>query len=612
VDRIALDPHLAGCLWIRALQFRPLGGVARGFVRDFFMSLLDFVVLIGSMVGIAVYGIWRARGRRDLETYLRGNPNVGWGTIGISVMATQASAITFMSTPGQGYQDGLGFVQNYFGMPLALIIVAAVFLPMYRRLNVYTAYEFLGRRFDAKTRLLGAGLFLLQRGLAAGITIYAPAIILSTMLGWSLDLTIVCSGVLVIVYTVMGGSQAVNVTQKYQMGIIFGGMITAFVILLSKLPASLSLSDALTVAGGFKKLQAVDFSLDPNRRYTLWSGLLGGLFLSLSYFGTDQSQVQRYISGASLRESRLGLMFNAVLKIPMQFFILLLGVLLFVFYQFEQPPIFFNRIAWNSAAQHDSSGRLRGLEQSFASEHAQKEQLIQSWLLARRNADPTAEAGARERAVAAHERSETLRAEAKSALAAAHPGAKANDSDYVFITFVLEHLPHGVVGLVVAAFFAAALSSKSAELSALGSTTTVDFYRHLLKRQVADSHYVTASKWFTLLWGVIALGFALFANLVENLIQAVNIVGSVFYGVVLALFLVAFFLRRVGGTAIFWAALAAQALVFVLYFTLNISYLWYNVIGCVACVLLSLMIQTALGANDGSGMIPAVADGTRR
>jgi len=325
------------------------------------MSLLDFVVLIGTLVGIAAYGLWRTRGPHSLSTYLKGDQTLGWATIGFSVMATQASAITFISTPGQGYQDGLGFVQNYFGMPLALIIVAAVFLPMYRRLKVYTAYEFLGRRFDAKTRLLGAALFLLQRGLAAGITIYAPAIILSTVLGWRLDLTIVLSGLLVIIYTASGGSDAVSHTQKFQLAIIAGGMVTAFIVLLVKLPAHLSLIDALTVAGGFKKLEAVDFSLDVHLRYTLLSGLLGGLFLSLAYFGTDQSQVQRYISGASLRESRLGLMFNAVFKIPMQFAILLLGALLFVFYQFEPPPVFFNEAAWKVAVNHDSGEHLRSI-----------------------------------------------------------------------------------------------------------------------------------------------------------------------------------------------------------------------------------------------------------
>ena len=560
------------------------------------MSLLDFVVLIGTLVGIAAYGLWRTRGPHSLSTYLKGDQTLGWATIGFSVMATQASAITFISTPGQGYQDGLGFVQNYFGMPLALIIVAAVFLPMYRRLKVYTAYEFLGRRFDAKTRLLGAALFLLQRGLAAGITIYAPAIILSTVLGWRLDLTIVLSGLLVIIYTASGGSDAVSHTQKYQLAIIAGGMVTAFIVLLVKLPAHLSLIDALTVAGGFKKLEAVDFSLDVHRRYTLWSGLLGGLFLSLAYFGTDQSQVQRYISGASLRESRLGLMFNAVFKIPMQFAILLLGALLFVFYQFEPPPVFFNEAAWKVAVNHDSGEHLRAIEQQFAAVHAQKQQLIRTWLDAKHAGDRPAESAARALALTANERSEAVRAEAKTALLAAAPRTQTNDSDYVFITFVLAHLPHGVIGLLVAAFFAAALSSKAAELNALGSTTTIDFYRHVLKRQATDAHYVAASKCFTLLWGLVALAFALFANLAENLIQAVNIVGSIFYGVMLALFLVAFFVRWVSGTAVFWAALAAQTLVFVLYFSLSISYLWYNFIGCAACVLLSVLLQALLGS----------------
>jgi Na+/proline symporter len=562
------------------------------------MSPLDFVVLIGSMLAIAAYGVWRTRGPQNLNDYVKGDPKLGWLAIGISVMATQASAITFISTPGQGYQDGLGFVQNYFGMPVALILIAAVFLPMYRKLNVFTAYEFLGRRFDTKTRLLGAFLFLLQRGLAAGITIYAPAIILSTMLGWRLDVTIILSGSLVIIYTVMGGSEAVTLTQKYQLAVIFGGMVTAFIVLLANLPPHLSLTDALVVAGGFNRMRAVDFSLDLRQRYTLWSGLLGGFFLSLSYFGTDQSQVQRYLSGASLRESRFGLMFNAVLKIPMQFFILLLGVLVFVFYQFERPPIIFNHAAWASALAHGSPEKLRSLDLQYARVHQQKEELIRQWLAAKHRGDPQAEAEARMGAHAAFEHSESIRAEAKSSLLADGSHATTNDSDYVFITFVLDHLPHGVIGLLVAAFFAAALSSKAAELNALGATTTVDFYQHLLKREASDAHYVTASKWFTLFWGLVALAFALFASLVENLIQAVNIVGSVFYGVVLALFLVAFFVRRVGGTAIFCAALAAQTLVFVLYFSLNISYLWYNFIGCAACVLFSLLIQAALGPNS--------------
>jgi Na+/proline symporter len=562
------------------------------------MSPLDFVVLIGSMVGIALYGLWRTRGVRDLSGYLKGDQKMGWAAIGISVMATQASAITFISTPGQGYESGLGFVQNYFGMPLALVIIAAVFLPIFRRLNVYTAYEFLGRRFDAKTRLLGAALFLVQRGLGAGITIYAPAIILSTVFGWQLSLTILLSGLLVIVYTVAGGSQAVTVTHKYQMAVIFGGMATAFIVLLARLPASLT--DALTVAGGFNKLEAVDFSPDIHRRYTFWSGLLGGVFLMLSYFGTDQSQVQRYISGSSLRESRLGLMFNAVFKIPMQFLILLLGVLVFVFYQFERPPVYFNQAAWHARIQQGSAEPFHSLEQRFDAAHAEKQRWIRAWLDARHSGNRTAEAQARAEAVAAHAKSEAVRAEAKAAMEQApHSGMKSNDADYVFITFILQQLPHGVIGLLVAAFFAAALSSKSAELNALGSTTTIDFYRHIVRRDATDAHYLLASKWFTLLWGLFALAFALFANVMtENLIQAVNIVGSVFYGVVLGLFLVAFFVKQVGGTAVFWAALAAQTLVFVLYARTTIGYLWYNLIGCAACVLFSLLLQALISSTS--------------
>jgi Na+/proline symporter len=370
-------------------------------------------------------------------------------------------------------------------------------------------------------------------------------------------------------------------------------MATAFVVLLARLPSGLSCADVLTVAGTFHKLNAVDFSPDLHRRYTFWSGIFGGLCLSLAYFGTDQSQVQRYLSGASLRESRLGLMFNAVCKIPMQFLILLLGVLLFVFYQFEAPPVFFNQSAWRAAAGKDS-GNFRAAEQKFAAVHAEKEQSIRDWLDARRRGDSAEETRARQRALDANLRSEAIRQEARTSLRAADPHAQTNDGDYVFITFILAHLPHGIIGLLVAAFFAAALSSKAAELSALGSTTSVDFYRHLVRRDAGDAHYVRASKWFTALWGLVALGFALFAHLQENLIQAVNIIGSVFYGVVLGLFLVAFFLKWVRGTAVFAAALLAQALVFALYFTLNISYLWYNLIGCLACVLLSLIAQSLM------------------
>jgi Na+/proline symporter len=564
---------------------------------------LDYAVLLGTMLGIAVYGMWKARLRHSLSDYLRSDHVVGWGTIGLSVMATQASAITFLSTPGQAYESGLAFVQNYFGLPIALIIVAAVFLPIYRRLKVYTAYEYLGHRFDGKTRLLGAGLFLLQRGLASGITIYAPAIILSTVLGWRQDLTIVLTGLFVIIYTVAGGNDAVSITQKWQMGVIFAGLVAAFVVVAVKLPAGLGLGGALSVAGAFGKLQAVDFSVDIDKRYTLWTGLLGGVFLSLSYFGTDQSQVQRYLSGTSLRQSRLGLMFNAVLKIPMQFFILLLGALVFVFYQFDTPPVVFNHAAWAAHAGGETGARLHALAADYDTAHAAQRARIDAWLAARRVGDPAAVTQTRAAMLTAHQRTTALQAEARRDLAAAGGRTTTNDADYVFITFVLEQMPHGVIGLLIALIFAAAVSSLASELAALGETTTVDFYRHVWRPDQSDGHYVRASRWFTTLWGAVAILFALFANLVENLIQAINILGSVFYGVMLGLFLVAFFLRPVRGTAVFWAAVAAQALVFGLYFSLTISYLWYNLIGCAACMGFSLILQALLG----NGHRPAAA-----
>ncbi len=556
------------------------------------MNALDYAVLLSTMLGIAAFGIWRMRGRQDLNTYLKGAGNTKWFVIGLSVMATQASAVTFLSTPGQGYQDGLGFVQNYFGAPFALIVISIFFLPIYRKLNVYTAYEFLGRRFDTKTRLLGAALFLLQRGIGAGITIYAPAIVLSTVFGWRLDLTILFSGLVVIVYTVAGGTDAVTLTQKYQIGVIFAGMIAAFCVLIAKLPAWLSFSDAMTVAGGMHKLNAVDFSISLKPRYTFWSGLIGGMFLALAYFGTDQSQVQRYISGASLRESRLGLMFNAVCKIPMQLFILMLGVMLFVFYQIQPPPIVFNQSAWNAQLQHDPDHHLQTLERQFTEIHREKEQLIRDWLNAKHTAS---EAQSRDKVLAASAAAEKLQDEAKKAM-----GGKASEADYVFITFILKYLPHGLIGLLVAAFFAAALSSKAAELNALGSTTTVDLYRHIIRREASDAHYVIASKCFTVFWGLVALSFALFANMVENLVQAANIVGSVFYGVPLALFLVAFFIPFIGGTEVFCSAIISQVLVILLYFTLSISYLWYNLIGCAACVFLSLVFRIFFGGRPST------------
>lgn len=548
------------------------------------MTPLDYAVVILTLVSIAAFGVWKSRDSRDLEGYLQAGHSLPWATIGLSVMATQASAITFLSTPGLGYEDGLRFVQNYLGLPIAMVIICAVFLPIYRRLKVYTAYEYLGHRFDQKTRRLGASLFLLQRGLAAGITLYAPAIILSTVFGWQLDATILLAGLLVIGYTVSGGTKAVSLTQKWQMSVILLGMGVAFLTLLHQLSQHVSMTQALTIAGQMGKLEAIDFSFSLSERYNFWSGLLGGTFLALSYFGTDQSQVQRYLSGRSLAASRLGLLFNAVLKIPMQFTILLLGALLFVFYQFEKPPIYFKQSDWQQVKQGRYGAEARELEQSFSANFESKRESLQSWGSA---VEPS-----REEALRLADREKELRQQAKALVKRHDPGLETKDSDYVFITYVLGFLPKGLVGLLVAVIFCAAMSSTASELNALASTAVVDFYRPLLRPEAEAPHYLLVSKLFTAGWGMVALGFALYAHLVENLIEAVNILGSLFYGVVLGLFLVAFFFKKVGADSVFWSAILSQILVLVLFFRFDIGYLWFNVIGCLLTILFSLVRES--------------------
>jgi Na+/proline symporter len=545
---------------------------------------LDYVVLFGTLLAIAIYGWWKTRGDRDLGHYLHGDSSIRWGTIGLSVMATQASAITFLSTPGQAYESGMSFLQNYFGLPFALIVVCAVFIPIYHRLKVVTAYEYLGQRFDQKTRLLGAFLFLLQRGLAAGITIYAPAIILSALLGWNLRLTILLSGLFVVIYTTSGGTTAVSHTNKWQMAVILAGMALAFGLIVCRLPPEVSFLDAVSVAGKMGKLNAVDFSLDPERRYTFWSGLLGGFFLALSYFGTDQSQVQRYLAGGSLTAGRLGLIFNAVCKLPMQFFVLFTGVMVFVFFQFEKPPLFFNRPAYERVAQTEARGKLAALEARYDQAFTEKRSAV-------RGLTRTADATTTSSVIMSQKKIDKIRGEAKQILKGADPKLETNDADYVFITFVLRYLPHGIIGLLIAVIFCAGMSSSASEMNALGSTTVVDFYRPLLYPNGSDRHYLLVSRLCTALWGGVAIAFAVFANLVENLIQAINILGSIFYGSILGIFLVAFFLRFVRGSAVFFAAIASQTLVLVLFYNTKIGYLWYNLIGCVTVLLLSAGLQ---------------------
>ena len=558
------------------------------------MTLLDWLVLIGTIAFIVVWGIWKTRGARTSAEYLRGNYEMRWTTIGLSVMATQASAITFLSVPGQAYEDGMRFVQFYFGLPLAMVIISAVFIPIYYRLKVLTAYEYLESRFDLKTRLLGAFLFLIQRGLASGITLYAPAIILSTLLGWPLEPTIVVMGGVVIFYTVSGGSRAVSQTQKQQMVVMMAGMVVAALVIIWRLPEHVSFGRAVDVAGAFGRLNVVSFDLDFKDRYNFWSGITGGLFLSLSYFGTDQSQVGRYLAGRSISESRLGLLFNGVLKIPMQFLILFVGILVFVFYQFSTPPLLFNDSLRTRVQATEQAGDLAAIESKWTQAHAAKQAEVERYLVALESGDGSAEATARERLKEAAKATDTLRKDAKAVISRALPKAETKDSDYIFITFVKKWLPSGLFGLLVAVILSAAMSSIASELTALGATTTVDFYRRVIRRDASDRQVLVASKAFTILWGLVAIAFASFASLLDNLIQAVNILGSIFYGTVLGLFLVAFFLKHVRGHAVFIAALISQTTVVVLFMASSIGYLWYNVIGCSLVVALSLTLQMAM------------------
>jgi SSS family transporter len=554
------------------------------------VNRLDYFVLFATILAIPLYGLWRTRGSASLGQYLKGDASIQWATIGLSVLATQAGPITFLSMPGQAYESGIGFIQNYFGQPLALIVVCAVFVPIYQRLRVYTAYQYLGQRFDRKTQLLGAFLFLVQRGIAAGITIYAPAIILSALLGWRLDLTIWLAGGLVIIYTVVGGTKIVSITQRYQMIVILVGMAIAFGIAVYRLSHDLSFGSTLSVAGKMGKLEAVDFSVDPHKRYTFWSGLIGGFFLALSYFGADQSQVQRYLAGGSLKESRLGLLFNAAVKVPLQFFILLLGAIVFMFYQFEKPPVYFNQPAYERAMANGYAPQLTVLKTQFDDLFTQKRAAIQALSHVPANERDGALIRVRELDGQARE----LRNQTRAVLTEAGVDPKSKESDYVFITFILQQMPHGIVGLLIAVILCATMSAMAATLNALGSTTAIDLYRPLIRPNASDHHYVVAAKVLTAVWGLIAIGVASFASLVENLIEAGNILGSVFYGSILGLFLAAFFIRRVTGSAVFFAALVAQTLVFILFATTSIGYLWYNFIGCAAVLILAPLLQQTI------------------
>ncbi|HRO98355.1 MAG TPA: sodium:solute symporter [Flavobacteriales bacterium] len=568
------------------------------------MHWLDWTILLGTLGFIVGYGVWRTRRETSSESYLRGGGDERWWAVGLSVMATQASAITFLSTPGQGYLDGLGFVQFYFGLPLAMLVINHVFIPLYYKWKVYTAYEFIGKRFDARTRLLTAGLFLIQRGLAAGITIYAPSIILSKVLHWPLSWTCVFIGTLVILYTTTGGAKAVGVTHKQQMAVMFGGLFVAFGLVVWYLREHIGFVESLQLASALGKTDVIDTSFDPSNKYTLWSGLIGGFFLQLAYFGTDQSQVQRYLSGQNVQQAQRGLWMNALLKVPMQFFILLTGVLVFVFYLFNQAPVH-----WNSAnveamaAEAQGRGEMYVMNRDDATtqrvreatdlqhEHAANATAIttaaNAWVDAHRAGEPTDNEQLTTALAEDTRLREAYRAEVKANL----PAAEANDKDYIFITFIMDHMPIGIIGLLLAMIFSAGMSSTSAELSALATTSVVD----VVKKERTDGEQVRATQWATVLFGLLALAFAALFSLFENLIQAVNIIGSLFYGTILGIFLVAFFLKRVGGTAVFIAALVAQAIILFIHFSeIQIAFLWYNLIAPAIVVVLAAVLQALL------------------
>ena len=546
------------------------------------MHNLDWFILISTILFIVIYGAIKTRKNRNINSFLKGDNSSNWFTIGISVMATQASAITFLSTPGQAYNDGMGFLQFYLGLPLAMIIICIVFVPIYHKLKVFTAYEFLEKRFDKKTRTLGAILFLVQRGLAAGITIFAPSIILSSVLDIDLKLLNIIIGLLVIIYTVSGGTKAVNITQKQQMFVIFFGLFFVFFFIINNLPEQLTTSKLLDYAKVSEKMKILDFSFEPNNRYTFWSGITGGLFLALSYFGTDQSQVQRYISGKSVREIRLGLIFNGIFKIPMQFFILLIGVLVFIFFEFNNSPLNFNPQAVDYLEKNHKLD-FESLKEDYKTLNLEKDEIQRLFLDERLN-NPLILNSLQQKEM-------KIRDDVKN-LIDENSKIEKNDKDYVFLHFILNYLPRGLIGLLIAVIICAAMSSTASELNALAATTTVDLYKRNLNVKKSEKHFLKMSKFFTITWGIIAICFASIGNLFENLIQLVNIIGSIFYGTILGIFLVAFFIKKITANSVFWAACISQIIILFIYFNIDISYLWLNFIGAVVTILLSTIFES--------------------
>ena len=553
------------------------------------MQLLDWIILCSTLLLIVAYGTLKTKGAKNSVEYIKGGNEAKWWTVGLSVMATQASAITFLSTPGQAFNDGMGFVQFYFGLPIAIIIICIVFIPIYHKLKVFTAYEYLESRFDLKTRTLTSLLFLIQRSLAAGITIFAPAIILSSVLGWDLTTLNIIIGLLVIIYTVSGGTKAVNYTQKYQMGVIFTGLIITFLIIIYSLPENVTFEKAIELAGANDKMKILDFSFDLENRYTVWSGILGGTFLMLSYFGTDQSQVQRYLSGKSLKEMQMGMIFNGILKIPMQFFILFIGVMVFIFYQFNPSPLNFNPQAEITISNSEKANEYSKLERSLKEVYFLKTKATDDFLENKNNANNLL------KIKNLNEREKEIRDKAKKIIEEVSNNSlkriESNDKDYVFISFILNNLPRGLIGLLIAVILSAAMSSTASELNALATTTTIDLYNRNKKNKSSEIETVNTTKMFTVFWGLFAIAIACIAYLADNLIQLVNIIGSLFYGNVLGIFLIAFFIKYIKSNAVFYGAIITQLIVLFVWYNDYMPYLWLNVLGVFTVIVISYLIE---------------------
>ena len=567
------------------------------------MSTIDWVVMVVVMLAIPGYGLWRSRGTATVGEYLLAGRNMPWYAMGLSIMATQASAVTFIATTGQSYVDGMRFVQFYFGLPIAMVILAATAVPIFHRSGVYTAYEYLEKRFDAKTRALASVVFLVQRGLSVGITLYAPAIVMSVIFGWNDRITTLVIGIICVIYTTKGGIPAVTWTDVVQMIVIFAGLILGLFTVVSLLPGDLGFGGAVYLAGAVGKLNAVDLKLDWNNRYNLWSGLVGGTFLALGYFGCDQSQVQRYLTGKSVAQSRLSLLFNAMAKVPMQFFILFVGAMVFVFYLFTPPPMLFQRDAMSSIAKQAGYSQTQK-DFDTAWEHRRSAALA---LGVARKADDSGKVAA---AVGQYREAEKEVAAARSAGVKLYEKAQGkpgfNDTNYVFLTFVTKYFPVGVVGLVIAVIFTAAMSSSSGELNALATVSVMDIYRRHFRPEASDRHYLFASRVFTALWGAWAVVFAQYAKNLGSLVEAVNLVGSYFYPVLLGVFVLAFFFRKVRGSAAFWAMVTGEAVVVGCAIFTNIAFLWYNVIGTVVVVVAGIILAELHGPGEDSQPTPAL------